>query len=97
MINNFGYFKVKGLIQTEKSSKDNQSCKYCFEVDPSFNKLKIGRFISDFFSVSVKKVNIINVSGKVKKFKGKSGITSNYKKALVTLDKGNYINIQDLK
>lgn len=97
MMPNLGYDKLKSLIYTEKSNKDLVLNKYSFEVDYACSKTEIKGLIEGIFSVKVKKLNIINVSGKVKRFKGRVGKRSCYKKALVTLEVGSSINIQDLK
>ena len=97
MISGSDYGILRGLIQTEKSSGYSEIGKYCFEVDKSFNKSRISSFVSEFFSVRVKKVNIVNAPSKTKRFKGRVGLRVGYKKAVVTLEKGDFINVQDLK
>lgn len=96
-MNNLNYQILKSAIQTEKSNKDSVFGKYYFDVDSSCNKKQIKSLISSIFSVKVKEVNIINVASKIKRFKGKKGERNSYKKAIVTLEKGSSINIQDLK
>ncbi|MFT6106201.1 MAG: large subunit ribosomal protein L23 [Rickettsiales bacterium] len=90
------YDKIKGLIYTEKSNKQLEQNKYCFEVSKDCNKIEIRSLLKILFSVDVSKVNISNVSGKVKKFKGIIGKRSSYKKALVTIKEGQSINFEGL-
>ncbi|MFT6332786.1 MAG: large subunit ribosomal protein L23 [Lentimonas sp.] len=90
------YDKIKGLIYTEKSNKQLEQNKYCFEVSKNCSKGEIKSLLKTLFSVDVSKVNIANVSGKVKRFKGIIGKRSSYKKALVTIKEGQSINFEGL-
>jgi large subunit ribosomal protein L23 len=90
------YDKIKGLIYTEKSNKQLEQNKYCFKVTSSCNKKHLFSLIKSMFGVDVVKVNISNVSGKIKKFKGMVGKRSSYKKALVTIKEGQSINFEGL-
>lgn len=88
------YEKIKGLIQTEKSNLQLASGKYHFEVNASCSKKEILSLIKSFFGVEAKKVNIINVIGKTKRFKDSVGTQSSRKKAIVTLkDASKTINL----
>lgn len=91
------YDKIKGLIYTEKSNQQLEQNKYCFEVDASVNKDQVKSLVKSIFNVEVIKVNITNVSGKIKRFKGVIGKRSSYKKALVTIKEGQSINFEGLK
>jgi large subunit ribosomal protein L23 len=87
------YDKIKGLIYTEKSNKQlADSNKYCFEVDSSSTKKTLSALIQKIFSVDVLKINMINCSPRVRKFKGVEGKSKSYKKAIVTLKEGQTIN-----
>ncbi|MFQ5492850.1 MAG: 50S ribosomal protein L23 [Candidatus Dojkabacteria bacterium] len=80
----------------ELASKLNQ---YTFLVKPSAGKIKINEAVSGSFDVKVEKVRIVNVLGKKVRF-GKSrrpGQRKNYKKAIVTLKKGDSISVFDIK
>ncbi len=57
------------------------------------NKIEIKNAIEKLFSVKVKSVNIVNIKGKLKRFKGVLGRKNNIKKAIVTLVEGNSIDI----
>jgi large subunit ribosomal protein L23 len=91
------YDKIKGLIYTEKSNKHIAEGKYCFEVDKSCNKQDLKSLVKLVFGVEVEKVNIANVTGKTKRFRGILGKKKSYKKATVTIKEGQSINFQGLK
>ncbi len=88
------YDKIKGLIYTEKSNKQLEQNKYCFKISDDCDKGEIKSLIKSIFKVDVIKVNISNVSGKIKRFKGVLGKKSSYKKALVTVKEGQSINFE---
>lgn len=91
------YDSLKGLIYTEKSNKELADGKYYFKVDSDCNKSELKTIIKSLFNVEVDKVNISNVTGKEKRFKGILGNRKSYKRAIVTLKKGQSINFQNLK
>jgi len=91
------YDKIKGLVYTEKSNKYVSDNKYSFRVDSSCTKNDVKSIIKSMFKVDTIKINIINVSGKTKRFKGMIGKRNSYKKAIVTVKSGQSINFQDLK
>ena len=88
------YDKIKNLIYTEKSNKQLEQNKYCFEISSDCDKGQVKSLVKSIFSVDVTKVNISNVSGKTKRFKGIIGKRSSYKKALVTVKEGQSINFE---
>ncbi len=80
-------------IVTEKATKLSEFNKVVFAVTKKSNKIEIKKAIEKLFSVKVKSVNIINLNGKVKRFKGVLGRRNDTKKAIVTLESGNTIDI----
>jgi large subunit ribosomal protein L23 len=90
------YDKIKGLIYTEKSNKQIEQNKYCFKMTSDCNKDEIKSSFKAIFGVDVVKVNISNVTGKSKRFKGVLGKTASYKKAVVTIKEGQSINFEGL-
>lgn len=85
---------IKSPIITEKSSdlkKDN--LKYVFKVALNTNKIEIKQAIEALFKVKVSKVNTLNVKPKKKRVGRYQGLTSRYKKAIVTLKEGEKIDI----
>ena len=73
-------------IITEKSSEDLQNGKYTFEVNKKATKIEIANAVEKLFEVKVLKVNTISVKGKEKRMGAHSGITPDWKKAIVTID-----------
>jgi len=76
---------VKNIIRTEKGSDLLQQNKYLFKVDRRSNKIEIKRSVEDIYKVKVKSVNIVNVKGKKRRVRLHQGMTSSWKKAIVTL------------
>ena len=73
-------------IVTEKSSDGIQSGKYTFEVNRNATKVEIAKAVEKLFEVKVLKVNTISVRGKEKRVGVHVGRTSEWKKAIVTID-----------
>lgn len=83
---------LKPLV-TEKATKLSEFNKVVFAVALKSNKIEIKNAIEKLFSVKVKSVNTVSVKGKMKRFKGVLGKKNNLKKAIVTLEEGNSIDI----
>ncbi len=90
---NKSYKIIRKPIVTEKATKLSEYNKVVFEVAFKSNKSEIKNAVEKLFSVKVKAVNIINIKGKVKRFKGVLGKRNNIKKAVITLEEGNTIDI----
>lgn len=85
---------IRQPYMTEKGQiLQNAENKYVFRVDRNANKLEIKRAVEQAFSVRVKKVRTLNVSGKLKKYGRFSGYRSDWKKAIVTVESGQTIGI----
>lgn len=80
-------------IITEKSNDGIQEGKYTFEVNKKATKVDIARAVEKLFEVKVLKVNTITVKGKQKRVGVHVGKTSDWKKAIVTIQ----TNPQDMK
>lgn len=78
-------------IVSEKSMKEISKGKYVFKILKSANKLEVKHAIKSIFNVDVQDVNIINVHSKPKRLGRFVGNTPQYKKAIVTLKKGQKI------
>lgn len=79
-------------IVTEKSEKmKTENNQYTFEVARSANKTEVGKAIEQLFKVKVKEVRVMNYDGKPKRMGVYAGRRSNWKKAIVTLKKGEKI------
>ena len=73
-------------VVTEKSNDELQLGKYTFEVNKKATKVQIAKAVEKLFEVKVLKVNTMNVSGKEKRMGRYVGKTSDWKKAIVTID-----------
>ncbi len=78
-------------IVSEKSMKEISAGKYVFKVLRFANKLEIKQAVKSIFNVDVKDVNIINVNSKPKRWGRFEGKTPQFKKAIITLKKGQKI------
>ena len=73
-------------IVTERSSMDLQEGKYTFKVNKKATKVEIAKAVEKLFGVKVLSVNTISVKGKQKRVGAHTGMTSDWKKAIVTID-----------
>jgi large subunit ribosomal protein L23 len=78
---------------TEKATMGSTHNQVTFKVALDATKPQIKAAIENLFKVSVKGVNTIRVKGKTKRFKGRLGQRSDYKKAVVTLAAGQTIDV----
>ncbi len=76
---------IKPII-TEKSNDGLQDGKYTFKVNKKATKVDIARAVETLFEVKVINVNTITVKGKEKRVGAHTGKTSDWKKAIVTID-----------
>ena len=83
---------IKPII-TEKSSMGSEYNQVTFQVQKTSSKKEIKLAIENIFKVKVKKVNTSIVKGKLNSFRGSLGKRSDYKKAFVTLEDGQTIDI----
>ena len=87
------YDTINRPLITEKSTILSEMNKYTFVVDRRACKASVKNAVEKIFGVVVSKVNILNVKGKVKRFKGKLGKCADVKKAVVTIPAGYSIDI----
>lgn len=90
MKNDLTTILIKPLV-TEKSYHGTQAGKYSFKVAISANKVLVRKAVEKVYGVKVADVNISRVRGKIKTSGKIIGRTSNWKKAVVTLRKGETI------
>ena len=76
------YTSEKSLILADKLKQ------YVFRVSNDANKIEIKKAIEAIFNVKVEKVSTVNVKGKSKRFRGRSGKRCDWKKAYVALQDG---------
>lgn len=75
---------IKPVI-TETSMDETANKKYTFKVAKSANKTQVKHAVEEIFGVTVEKVNIMNVQGKMKRMGRNVGKTADTKKAIITL------------
>ncbi len=80
-------------IITEKSTTQSELNKIVFKVNKKYNKKIIKKNIEKIFKVEVTKINIINKKTKTKVTRGRKVKTPGFKKAIVTLKKGQNIDL----
>ena len=84
---------IRSPILTEKATVLSEQNKTIFRVHEKANKRTIKNNIEKLFKVNVIKVNIVNQKTKVKMRQGKKSYKKGYKKAIVTLKKGQSIDL----
>ena len=84
---------IRSPIITEKATVLSEQNKTVFKVHNKANKKSIKKNIEKLFKVSVVKINIINQKTKIKMKQGKKSYKSGYKKAIITLKKGQSIDL----
>ncbi|SDW26730.1 50S ribosomal protein L23 [Roseicitreum antarcticum] len=87
------YDVIRKPIITEKATMASEANAVVFEVAMDANKPQIKQAVEALFGVKVKAVNTTITKGKVKRFKGMLGRRRDVKKAYVTLEEGNAIDV----
>ena len=84
---------IKSPVITEKATGLSEQNKVIFKVHENASKKSIKKNIEKIFKVKVIKVNTINKKSKTKMVRGKIGIKKGFKKAVITLKKGQSIDL----
>ena len=87
------YDKILSPIVTEKSTTLSEQNKVVFKVPNNSNKLILKKNIEKIFKVNVTKINIIKKQSKNKFTRGRKVKIKGYKKAIITLKKGQSIDL----
>jgi len=87
------YDKIFSPIITEKSTNLSEQGKIVFKVPNGANKKNLKKNIEKIFKVNVTKINIINKQNRTKIARGKKVKISGFKKAIITLKKGQSIDL----
>lgn len=87
------YDVVRRPIITEKATMASEANAVVFEVAMDASKPEIKSAVEQLFNVKVKAVNTTITKGKVKRFRGRPGRRNDVKKAYVTLEDGNAIDV----
>jgi len=87
------YDVIRKPVVTEKATMASENNAVVFEVSIDANKPQIKEAVETLFNVKVKAVNTTITKGKVKRFRGQLGKRKDVKKAYVTLEEGNTIDV----
>ena len=87
------YDKIVSPMVTEKSTNLSEQNKIVFKVPVGANKTNLKKNIEKIFKVNVTKINIINKKNRLKLTRGKKIKVQGYKKAIITLKKGQSIDL----
>ena len=87
------YDKILSPMVTEKSTNMSELNKVVFKVPAGANKVNLKKNIEKIFKVNVTKINIINKQNRTKVTRGKKVKVSGFKKAIITLKKGQSIDL----
>ena len=87
------YDVIRKPIITEKATMVSENGAVVFEVAMDSNKPEIKQAVEELFGVKVKAVNTTVTKGKTKRFRGQPGKRRDVKKAYVTLEEGNTIDV----
>ena len=87
------YDSILSPVVTEKSTNLSELNKVVFKVNSLANKKSIKKNIEKIFKVNVIKINIINKQRRIKIARGKKVKVQGYKKAIITLKKGQNIDL----
>ena len=87
------YDKILSPLLTEKSTNLSEQNKIAFKVPKESNKNILKKSIEKIFKVNIIKVNIINKKSRKKIIRGRKVKVTGYKKAIITLKKGQSIDL----
>ncbi len=79
---------IKSILYTEKTIELQESGVVVVQTSPRMTKNSLKEVFKEYFGVTPSKVNSLNQSGKVKKFRGRPGKRPDFKKFYVTLPEG---------
>jgi len=87
------YDKIVSPMVTEKSTNLSEQNKVVFKVPRKANKKNLKKNIEKIFKVNVTKINIVNKQNRLKTTRGRKVKVQGYKKAIITLKKGQSIDL----
>ena len=87
------YDKIIAPHITEKATNISEQNKIVFKVHYKANKINLKKNIEKIFKVNVTKINIINKKSKIKVTRGRKVKVAGFKKAIITLKKGQNIDL----
>ena len=86
---------VRPIVTEKTTDMGEHANRYVFEVARPANKLEIKQAVEKYFGVKVLDVHTMNVKGKPKRLGRHEGRRSNWKKAVVTVNPGDKIDLFD--
>ena len=87
------YDIIVSPVITEKATMASEANQVIFKVASDATKPQVKEAVEKLFDVKVKAVNTLNRKGKTKRFRGRLGTRADVKKAYVTLEEGNSIDV----
>ena len=87
------YDVIRSPVITEKATLGSEHAQVTFRVTMDATKPEIKAAVEGLFEVKVKAVNTLRQQGKVKRFRGRLGRRAAYKKAIVSLEEGQSIDV----
>ena len=84
---------VRSPVITEKATNVSEHNQVIFRVPLTATKREVKAAVEGLFKVKVTAVNTIRVQGKLKRFRGRVGRRTDYKKAVVTLGEGQRVDV----
>jgi large subunit ribosomal protein L23 len=87
------YEVIRAPLVTEKSTHQSEHSQISFKVSLDATKPEIKQAVEGLFKVKVKAINTVTVKGKKKIFRGRPGVRSDWKKAIVSLVEGHKIDV----
>jgi large subunit ribosomal protein L23 len=87
------YDVILSPVITEKATMASEHNKVIFKVAATATKPQIKQAVEKLFDVKVKAVNTLVRKGKRKAFRGRPGVQSDVKKAVITLEEGHRIDV----
>lgn len=86
-------FLIQKPVITEKATDLNALNKYVFMVKPKATKNEVKKAVKEIYRVDAVSVNMVNLPGKTRAFRGKKEAKMGVKKAIVTLKAGQKIDL----
>ena len=87
------YEVIRSPLITEKTTNGSEHGQVTFRVALDATKPEIKQAVEGLFKVKVKAINTVTVKGKTKIFRGRPGVRSDWKKAIVSLAEGHKIDV----
>jgi large subunit ribosomal protein L23 len=87
------YEVIRSPLITEKTTNGSEHGQVTFRVAMDATKPEIKQAVEGLFKVKVKAINTVTVKGKSKLFRGRPGVRSDWKKAIVSLADGHKIDV----